>query len=499
MHPTEAPLHVVAAARSRVPRAAMLVVPLLLGACSVDSPLLTVDAVPTMGRISAADRVALCHKPGQSPGIIEVAGAALRAHLGHGDYVTTLLVNHDEPATDDGVHFRRIADAIATARAGRLARGESGVAACRITIVAAADRYEGTTNLATGDQEQFPLIIDVPDVTLRGALAMEIDGSGRATGTSSTGLETVLAPITRLPVVAGSSTPLIIANGHPSGSRGNGLIVEGFVFTSGPNPSVDVGGQGILGIRVNDIIIRGNRFEAGFTETVDLRASSGDVLQNHLRGTAGSCDVCLAAPGRYRAIGNRLLTGGVPGITTSAVVGLPLPAVVEPYTLPETAEVWSEVRNNEVRDHLRTPVGVGIRVETVGTQAPNVRNTVHSIIQDNLLSSNRFGIIIHAGFPVNGTTLVGDANVTLGGNVIENSCQTKVLVTFSRHQRSLGLNTTLPYLQNSTYALALNGDVAWTDVWFDHPASRGNALVVDGTPVANGSRQFYSAAGCPGR
>jgi hypothetical protein len=174
-----------------------------------------------------------------------------------------------------------------------------------------------------------------------------------------------------------------------------------------------------------------------------------------------------------------------------------MPAGVEPYVLPAEAEIWTEVRNNEVSDHLRVPVGVGIRVETVGTMAPNVHTTVHSIIQDNLISNNRFGIIIHAGFPVNGALLTANADITLGGNIIENSCQTKVLVTMSRHQRSLGLNAVLPYLQNSTYTLTLNGDVPWDAVWFDHPADRNNTLEVDGVLIANGSRHFYSGASCP--
>jgi hypothetical protein len=35
-------------------------------------------------------------------------------------------------------------------------------------------------------------------------------------------------------------------------------------------------------------------------------------------------------------------------------------------------------------------------------------------------------------------------------------------------------------------------------VWYGHPAGFGNTLLVDGTPIANGNRQFYDAVGCPG-
>jgi hypothetical protein len=468
----------------------------LLVSCSPDAP----TTGPDTSLASRLALIAVCHRPQGVPAMIEVPAAALPAHLEHGDYVTTLVVNQDSPATDDGVHFRRITDALGAARTGRLARGELVSAKCRITIDVSAGTYQGTVaSPPAAGLEQFPFVVDVPDITLRGAMTMALDNAGRATGNAIEGIETILTPIEPLPVVATVSTPIIIANGHPDGSAGNGLTVEGFVFQSGHAPLVaGAGGQGVLSLRVLGLTIRGNRFEGGFTESLDLRATSGDVIRNHLSGGGGTCDICLAAPGTYRAAGNRLLAAGVPGITTSAVVGLPVPAGVEPYVLPATAEVWSEVVNNEVRDHLRTPVGVGIRVEAVGTMAPNVHNVVHSIIQNNLLVNNRFGIIVHGGFPVAGTDLRGDVQVTLGGNVIEQSCQTKLLVALSRHMRTLGLNAAFPYLLNSTFTLSLGGNLDWNEVWFGHPAGLGNTLIVDGQPIANGVRQFYDAAGCPG-
>ena len=472
----------------------------LLVSCTPDTSSIGPDQQFSSREVSAVDMVAVCHLPQENPAIVDVAMPALTGHLEHGDYVTSLVVDQDNAPTTDGVHYRRITDALAAARTGRLARGELVTAACRITINVSADTYHGTVASPTsGDLEQLPFVVDVPDITLHGAMTMEIDAGGRPTGRAVGGVETVLAPVAPLPIIAGVSTPIIIANGHPGGSAGNGLTVEGFVFRSGNDPVVGPGGgQALLSLRVQGLTIRDNRFEGGFTEPIDLRASSGDVLQNHLSGWTEACQICLAAPGTYRAIGNRLLAGGIPGITTSAVVGLPVPAGVEPYPLPASAEVWSEIRNNEVRDHLRPPVGVGIRVETVGVAAPNVHNVVHSTIRDNLLVNNRFGIIIHAGFPVAGTALRGDADVRLGGNVIEQSCQAKLLVSLSRHTTTLLLPPLRPYLLNSTYALSLAGDLDWDDVWFGHPDGFGNALLVDGQPIANGSRQFYDPSGCPG-
>ena len=65
--------------------------------------------------------------------------------------------------------------------------------------------------------------------------------------------------------------------------------------------------------------------------------------------------------------------------------------------------MWVDIRNNEVRDHLRTPVGVGIRMDAVGVGAPNMYGTIHAVVQDNLLVNNRFGMIVHGAFPVANT------------------------------------------------------------------------------------------------
>jgi hypothetical protein len=221
------------------------------------------------------------------------------------------------------------------------------------------------------------------------------------------------------------------------------------------------------------------------------------VVQNHLAGTAGSCDVCLAGPGRYSAVGNRLLSGGIPGIDAVPMVLLPVPPGVDQDVLPATAETWVDIRNNEVRDHQRVPVGVGIRMDAFGVGAPSVHGVLHAVVQDNTLLNNRFGIMVHGGFIAANTDRRSDVDLTLGGNVFQGSCQANLFVSFARHQTGLGLQNT-PYLLNSTFTLTLNGDASWDDVWYSHKAGFGNTLVVDGGVVAEGQRTFYSAIGCPG-
>ena len=450
-------------------------------------------------RSADAAKVDVCHKPAEGGRILEIGAPALGGHLGHGDYVSTLIVSHDAAPTGDDVHFATIGEALASAAASRTAAGELTSGACRITIEVRAGTYQGTVGTASGTVEHFPLIVDVPDITLRGALLMALDDARRATGESTTGEETVLTPIEPLPFVNSLSTPILVANAHPGGSAGNGLVIEGFVFQSGNPPlAAPGGGQAVLSLRATGLTIRGNRVEGGFTESFDLRAGSADVIENHLSGTAGTCDVCLAGPGRYRAYGNRLLAGGIPGMGASPTVSLPTPPGVEPYVLPATAEVWAELRNNEVRNHQRTPVGVGIRMDAVGVGAPNVHGTIHAVVQDNLLVDNRFGIIVHGAFPLANTERRGDVELTLGGNVFQGTCQARLYLAFSRHTFGLGVpNVNSTRLQSSTFSVTLNGNLSWDDAWYYHPAGFGNTLVVDGNEIPNGTRQFYDPLGCP--
>ncbi len=413
-------------------------------------------------------------------------------------YPTVLTVSADA-TPGDGRTFTTIGAALEAARAGRIARGELTDAACRITINVAPGVYQGSaTEPAAGLVEHFPLVVDVPDITLRGALKVQLGAWGRATGdVVGTGTST-LAPVSLMPILNGVTIPIIAVNAHPGGSAGNGFVVEGFDFQSGHDPAVSAGGQGILSVRATGLVVRRNRFGAGFTESIDVRSGSAFVIQNALGGGAGTCDMCLAGPGHFSAFGNHLKEGGIPGILVAGMVNLPVPEGVEPLVPLPTAATWADVRNNEVRDHLRLPVGTGIRVDALGVGAPNVHNTVHAVIQGNLLANNRFGMIVHAAFPAPNTNLRSDVSVTLGGNQLIESCQAKLLVSFSRHTTTLGLSRQ-PYLLNSTFTLRLLRNLDWSEAWYGNPADLGNTLVVDGNQVPNGIVQAYDAVGCPAK
>lgn len=471
-------------------------------ACSADQT--TAPPAPSaleLGTPSALElgtpKVAICHVQGVNPEILEVSMAALPAHEAHGDYVARLEVGGGDPS-DDGVHFDRITDALGAARATRIAHGELESAACRVTIVVAAGVRPATTAVSSDPAvEQLPFIIDVPDLTVRGALQMQVDETGRATGLGNETGTTTIAPSPALIIVGGMGSmsgapePIFIVNAHPVGPKGHGAVIEGFTLQSGRGPiDVSTGGFGVLAMRVDDLIVRGNRFDGGLSSGADLRASSALVERNYLSGRGSSCDLCLAGPGAYVARDNRMIGGGIPGVLILPTVLLAVPAQVEQYQLPASATITADIMNNEVRDHTRVPVGVGLRVGSVGVGAPDVAGLVQVRLTDNLLVNNTFGIIIEAGFPRDATLRRGDIELKTNGNVMRGSCQHDLLVSLAAGQTGLGLSA-MPYLLGSSFTLTFDGDLSWAEAWYSHPAGFGNSLTVNGAAIPNGAQRNY--------
>jgi hypothetical protein len=473
---------------------------LIMMACSGEHPTVPLalsERTAARTQLVVDDKILMCHMSSDVPQLIEIGAPARNAHINHGDYVARFSVDKAVGDLGDGIHFGRIGDAIAAARAERTAQNEQTSAACRITIEVAAGDYRGTVS-PTGDPslEVFPLIIDVPDITLRGALKMQIDEVGRATGEGESGDASTLTPTAPLVSQAQLSWPLIVVNGHPAGFAGNGVVIQGFAFQSGHAGVDDIfGGLAIFSLRVTDMLIEGNRFEGGFSESVDLRATSAQIDHNYLSGGGVTCDLCLAGPGDYSAQGNRLEAGGIPGFLIIPATRIPVVPAVEQWELPAAATVTATIVNNEVRNHLRKPVGVGIRIGAIGVGAPGVAGLSTVEARDNLLVGNNFAMIVEAAFPVANTLRRGDVELTLHGNTFVSSCQNPILVSFSRHTTGLLIPpANAPYMLNSSYTLSLGGDINWGDVWFSHPAGFGNTLTVDGVEIPNGQHTAYDAA-----
>lgn len=436
---------------------------------------------------------------GGAGSVVSIDAAKLDSALSAGGYLTELSVDPGV-TTNDSRNFRTLTAAVAAARAVRIAKNENEMAACRITISVAAGTLRGSTAPSTDPTlEVFPIVLDVPDLTLHGSSVLAFDANGRVNASVAT-TPTIIAPTTPLRLIGGAtsqsgvSEELFVVNGHPTGSKGHGVVIEGFVLRSGHAASdTTPGGQGVLSMRVRDLVIRHNRFEGAFTERIDLRATSADVDGNDLPAGPGStCDICIAGPGSFTVRNNRIVGGGIPGILMVPAILLPVPDAMEQYTLPTSSFASAEVTNNEVSGHTRKPVGVGVRVASVGVGAPNVVGDSRMVVTGNLIRGNTFGVIAEAGFPVNGSVLRGDLTLSASGNTLQNNCQNDLLVSLSRHTSGLGI-TSQPYLRNSSFALSLGVEFNWSTGWYAHPAALGNLLTVNGQLVDAGTRVAYDA------
>lgn len=485
----------------RINNCLMACAAIIAGACAPESINHTAERDPYVGpstnRTTASEsgRVSVCHVARSSATIMQLPLAALAGHRDHGDYVTSLEVQHGV-GSGDGIRFGRITDALAAARETRLAQNELDEGACRITINVAAGSYTGSiTPTADATVESFPLIVDMPDVTLRGSLTMPLDASGKATGINAGDPTTTLTPSAALTGggTGGNSQNIIVVNGRVNGPRGHRAMIEGFKLQSGRVASDPLtGGTAILVLRAQGVSIAGNQFESGFASAVDLRASSGQVERIYISGRGSSCDICVAGPGDYVVRDSRLIGGGIPGVLILPAVLLSVPASIEQYTLPATSTVTALVENNEVRGHVRQPVGVGLRVGAVGVGAQTVAGTSRVTFARNNLVGNTFGIIVEAAFlsQTDPTRRRGDIELTTTGNTFSGSCQNDVLVAMSNSQTALGLQNGA-FLANSSYTLSLGSDIVWGNVWYAHAPGTGNTLTVNGAILPNGASQAY--------
>ena len=66
------------------------------------------------------ETIAVCDVHGGMGSIIPIRSSQLTDYLKRGDYPTTLLVSKTNATVGDSIHFSRIGDALAVARAGRL-------------------------------------------------------------------------------------------------------------------------------------------------------------------------------------------------------------------------------------------------------------------------------------------------------------------------------------------------------------------------------------------
>ena len=122
------------------------------------------------------ETVKMCRTAGTPGTIVDVPVSDVATRKAQGDYVASLVVDPASTRVGDSVHFKRITDAMTVVRALRQKRKETVSASCTITIDVAAGAYRGSTkDSPDATLEKFPIVVDVPGVTLHGALTMAFE------------------------------------------------------------------------------------------------------------------------------------------------------------------------------------------------------------------------------------------------------------------------------------------------------------------------------------
>ena len=138
-------------------------------------------------------KVTICHRPPGNPTkleVIRVAQSDVADHLAHGDPIGVNVLYVDASAEFPGSGrsespFRRVTDAVNLARCIRQAEGDYDSADAPLEIQVEAGEYVGayTRNVLAKDEtlEELPIILNVPNLILRGSTILELDDDGRPT------------------------------------------------------------------------------------------------------------------------------------------------------------------------------------------------------------------------------------------------------------------------------------------------------------------------------
>ena len=388
-------------------------------------------------------------------------------------------------------HFATVQAALAKARSDRLSPNFSPSE--EIVIHVFSGRYA----------ETLPLILDVPNLRLKGETNLITDDQGLPTGF----VHQTETQLIAYPPVTGVQTIFLIG---PTSSvlTGTRVTVEGFVLDAGNVKSAQ-DGRDITIDRAQDFSIRRNVLTGSAALAVDARASSGTIEENLIDGNG--CGACLSAgnkatPARYSFLRNRSVKNELAGVLVSgsSYDGVQSPALVPPSPGTVFDDVTADVSDNDVSDNNRYPTfSTGIRLFAILPGIPAAQSTgkLKATVTNNTITNNSFGVSIDAGFPFRTDTRLWSAKfqTTFFGNTIVASTTAAALITFTRNTTALSRKELkdYKYLQDSTIAITdWDGDLS--GYWFDNPATDpmdgrilNNKLTVNGVTIPNGRNFSY--------
>ena len=396
--------------------------------------------------------------------------------------------------------YRRITDAVNQARAIWQADTKSKA---KFEIEVAPGTYIGSYTNTGPTIEVLPILIDFPNLKLRGGTSMLEDENDLPTGVFETGKNSLLVA---QPALTGNQMLLKIA--PPSVDKSKGIEVSNLSFDMGYTMTqTPAGGIAIEVERSQDFILNNNFVTGGFnyptggaTAGIDIRASSGKISGNYI--TKSGCGACVSlgnasSPAQIVFTGNRSINNANYGLLMGGDI-----------TASGYDTLSAVVEENDLSDNnINANQGGGIRVIVVKHDPPDLATSgnVTVFISDNRISNNNFGYSIDAGFPYrvfNGSPdprlHTGTVNLSLEDNEVVGNLRAPALITFNRNTATLNPGsstngvTRFKYLEHSTYNIT-DADGELNGYWFDHPVSDSvdgrtlqNTLRINGVVIPNG-------------
>jgi hypothetical protein len=403
--------------------------------------------------------------------------------------------------------YPRITDALAAARRLRLAAGELERARTPVCIDVAAGTYVGSFDPAVlganPGYEALPLVLDVPNVSVRGVTELVLDERNRPLR--------VGANVTRLvadPPAADNMQPyfLVAPTERQRGlsivrSRGNRATIEGFVLDfavcgAGGGRCAEGGrceprddcrftqrGTGIWTHGIDDYLLRGN-VAIGGGYGVQHSFSSGRTIRNLLMHNA-LVGIVYRGPARTNALvrENTSTHNSLGGMAVACSAGnFPLPALdhepgvaVVPGPVDGSLHATQvELDTNDFSHHTGAQdFSFGLRILMFGPQplTPD-RTTCRVTAQRNRMIDTTFGIVNDAGFPYAtvdgrsvGTAWTARYRASYRRNEVDGDTE-DVLVSLTRftstrdcRELDSGLPTSFRFLRQSTYSIRHSGEL----------------------------------------
>jgi hypothetical protein len=403
--------------------------------------------------------------------LLSVAGPA---------WAEDIYVSGSNPLPGDGSPgnpFQTITQALNKARVDR------GIKQEPIIILVAPGNYFGTyTRPVPRKLEALPLLLDIPNLLLRGATTLTLDSQGVPSGivkgtstslraspalsdsnqfllligpTSSTGLPVSRVTVAALILDGGSAAPELDGAGVGV-DRAQGFEILGNVMRGAFFGVVARASTGVIGENLMTPLTIGSNLEGGNQTS---RASYVFTQNSAVRNSLGG--VILFGDGQLNRWDPNLLE--IPSGTTF-----------------DTS--FASVSGNDLSQNSDPHISFGMRCSQ-HVFSPDLAATPTSqltlSVTGNRISKNSFGIIVDAGpiFRFFGHPFESTLEGTFQNNNIDQNTRSPALITFTDISAALAQKKklspevlTLQYLQNSTFRL-LDSDGELNGFWFDNPST----------------------------